>query len=126
MNLNNMEHDIKKYKELNKMYQELYTNINDTLNSILKSNDITIIYELDQNSIDEGSYDYYIDAYDKNGTTYELSIERVQANGEIYGYINNLGTYWTVYPSDLHNMLDKLTIIEILEDNKNDKDKIKK
>ena len=116
----------KSFLELNEIYQELYININDTLNSILKSNDTTIVYELDQESIDESSYDYYVDTYDRNGTTYELSIERVQVNGEIYGYVNDLGTHWTVYPSDLHNMLDKLTIIEILEDNKNDKDKIKK
>jgi hypothetical protein len=107
----------KSFLELNEMYQKLYTNINDTLNSILKSNDTTIVYELDQQSIDEGSYDYYVDAYDNHGSTYELSIERVQANGEVYGYVNDLGTYWTVYPSDLHNVLDKLTIIEILESN---------
>ena len=91
---------IKNYKELNKMYQELYTDINDTLDSILKPNNITIIYELDQNSAHEGSYDYYIDAYDKNGTTYELSIERVQANGGIYGYVSELDVFWTVYPSE--------------------------
>ncbi len=43
----------KSFLELNEMYQELYTNINDTLNSILKSNDTTIVYELDQENIVE-------------------------------------------------------------------------
>ena len=42
-------------------------------------------------------------------------IERVQKNGEIYGYIGDLDEYWTVYHSDVFNIECRLTLIQILE-----------
>ena len=106
-------------KELNETYDKLVTNINTALDNNIDINDPTIIYELDQNSIDEGSYDYYIDCYDRHGATYEMSIERVQKNGMVYGYMNDLGTSWEVRVGEILNIADKLTILNILNNESN-------
>lgn len=100
-------------KEINDNFNKISKEIQTTLDNSIDPNDPTIIYELDQESIDERSYDYYIDAYDKNGATYEMNIERIQKNGEIYGYINELGEYWTVSVSDIFDIQDKLQLLNI-------------
>ena len=98
------------------MYEELYSNVTVKLNNLLKPNDVTIIYQLNQELINKGNYEYYVDVYNNHGTTYELSIIKIQADGEIYGDIRDLGEDWKVYPFDLPNIFDKLTIIQILEE----------
>lgn len=106
-------------KEINLTYDKLLSEVNTALETVIDINDPTIIYELDQNSIDEGSYDYYVDTYDKNGTTYEMSIERVQKNGMVYGYMNDLGESWEVKCGEILNIADKLTILNILSNESN-------
>lgn len=105
-------------EEINKNYDVLASEIYQALENIIDPNDISIIYELSQEDIDNGDYEYWVDCYGKNGEIYELSIERVNKNGEIYGYVSQLGTYWTIYTSDIHNLRDKLTIINIINDAK--------
>lgn len=105
-------------EEINKNYDVLTSEIYKALENIIDPNDISIIYELFQEDIDDGNYEYWVDCYDKHGSTYELSVERVCKNGEIYGYVNQLGTCWTIYASDIHNLGDKLTIINIINDKK--------
>lgn len=100
-------------KEINENFDNISKEIQIALDNSINPNDATIIYELEQESIDEGSYDYYIDVYDKNGATYEMSVERVQKNGEIYGYIDNLGEYRTIFVSDVFNIEDKLQLLNI-------------
>lgn len=105
-------------EEINKNYDVLTSEIYKALENIIDPNDISIIYELSQEDIDDGDYEYWIDCYDRHGGMYELSIERVNKNGEIYGYVSQLGNHWTIYTSDIHNLTDKLTIINIINDKK--------
>ena len=106
-------------KTINKTYNKLFKEINIALGNAMDLNDPTIIYELDQESIDEGNYDYYVDCYDRHGATYEMSIERVQKNGMVYGYMNGLGESWEVRVGEILNIADKLTILNILSNESN-------
>ena len=101
-------------QELNDSYDNLSAEIYKTLNDLIAPNDNTIVYELGNNELDEGNYEYWVDAYDNNGSTYELSIIKMHKNGEIYGYVGDLDEYWTIYSSDIFNTRDKLVILNIL------------
>lgn len=101
-------------QQINETYNKLFIDINKKLEDLIDILDDTIIYELNQESIDEGSYDYYIDVYDNHGTSYEMSVEKVYKNGIIYGYINDLGEYWDIKVGEILNITDKLTILNIL------------
>lgn len=106
-------------KEINEAYDKLASEIYKCLNNSINSDDPTIVYEMSQEDIDEGNHEYYIDAYNNHGSTHEMSVERVQKNGEIYGYMADLGTYWTVWVSDIFNIQDKLQILNILNNETN-------
>jgi hypothetical protein len=110
-----MKQKIKTYKELDKKYQNLSQDVSITLSSLITPDDTTIIYEIDPQIVEDCGHDYYIRAYDKHGAEVEMGIERVQKNGEIYGYIGDLDEYWTVYHSDVFNIECRLTLIQILE-----------
>ena len=103
-------------KEKNEDYNELLLKINDMLLKSVNPSDSSVVYELDQDSINEGSYDYYIDAYNNNGATYEMSVEKVLKNGTITGYMAEIGTDWTIYVSDIYKIDDKLQILNIFND----------
>jgi hypothetical protein len=101
-------------KKINDNYYKLLKGINYKLKELVDINDDTLIYELSQEDIDEANYEHYIDCYDRHGTIYEMSVEKVYKNGTIYGYIRDLGTYWEVQVEDLSTISDRLTILNIL------------
>ena len=103
---------------INEIYDNLLVEINKKLEEVIDINDTTIIYELNQDDIHENDYEYYVDTYDGHGTTYEMSIERVQKNGMVYGYMNDLGESWEVRVGEILNIADKLTILNILSNEK--------
>lgn len=71
------------YKELKERYECLEEDIIHALKNNINSNSDTIIYKIDQQDFEEGTFDYYITIFDKNGSPFEAVINTIKKNGEL-------------------------------------------
>ncbi len=101
-------------QKINEAYDKLRSEIYEKLEELIDLKDDSIIYELDQKAIDGGDYDYFIDVYNSHGEIREMCVEQIYKNGVIHGHVREIEEDWDINVSDIFNMTDKLTILNIL------------
>ena len=106
-------------KEINETYDMLSSEIYAALDLHINPKDNSIVYELSQDNIDENNYDYWVDVPNRHGSPYTMAIQKVYKNGNIIGYLENIDEKWDGDSSDIYDMGDKLTILNILSNDTN-------
>lgn len=101
-------------EEINFNYERVRTEIYNKLSKSIDINNNSIVYELTEDEINSNCYEYFVNVYDRDGISVELSIKKIFKNGIIEGYRSDLGEDKKIGISDIYDIEDKLHILNIL------------